>query len=208
MAHNENIVTAESASDEAKIGYTEKEDTKPQTVAETYDDDSKNNLHRGLKSRQISMIAIGGAIGTGLIIGTYVNPAAHFPSPARARSRIRVHQATQDVVAVPNRRQYRRTPACQEMIADQHYRGQALVTAGPGSLLIAYAAVGLLVYMVMAALGEMAAWLPLASGFTGYAHRFVDPALGFSLGYTYWFKVRRNFLRIPPTCAIALMRRF
>jgi amino acid transporter len=27
-------------------------------------------LHRGLKSRHITMIAIGGAIGTGLIIGT------------------------------------------------------------------------------------------------------------------------------------------
>jgi amino acid transporter len=40
----------------------------------------------------------------------------------------------------------------------------------------------------MSALGEMAAWLPLPSGFTGYAHRFVDPALGFSLGWTYWFK--------------------
>jgi amino acid transporter len=34
------------------------------------EDDESNNLHRGLKSRQITMIAIGGAIGTGLIIGT------------------------------------------------------------------------------------------------------------------------------------------
>jgi amino acid transporter len=51
--------------------------------------------------------------------------------------------------------------------------------------------------MVMAALGEMAAWLPLASGFTGYAHRFVDPALGFSLGWTYWFKVRRTLEKLP-----------
>lgn len=91
----------------------------------------------------------------------------------------------------------RRSPACQETRADQRYRGQALVSAGPGSLLIAYAAVGVLVYMVMAALGEMAAWLPLASGFTGYAHRFVDPALGFSLGWTYWFKVRRTLEKLP-----------
>lgn len=29
-------------------------------------------LHRGLKARHITMIAIGGAIGTGLIIGTLV----------------------------------------------------------------------------------------------------------------------------------------
>lgn len=35
-----------------------------------YQDDADHNLHRGLKSRQITMIAIGGAIGTGLIIGT------------------------------------------------------------------------------------------------------------------------------------------
>ena len=32
--------------------------------------DPHSSLHRGLKARHISMIAIGGAIGTGLIIGT------------------------------------------------------------------------------------------------------------------------------------------
>ncbi|KAI9843287.1 MAG: hypothetical protein M1837_006502 [Sclerophora amabilis] len=94
------------------------------------------SLHRGLKARHITMIAIGGAIGTGLIIGT----------------------------------------------------GAALAKAGPAAIFISYSMVGFLVYLVMCALGEMAAWLPLASGFTGYATRFVDPALGFSLGYTYWFK--------------------
>ena len=31
-----------------------------------------HELHRGLKARHLTMIAIGGAIGTGLIIGTYV----------------------------------------------------------------------------------------------------------------------------------------
>jgi amino acid transporter len=35
-----------------------------------FEDDSHHHLHRGLKARQITMIAIGGAIGTGLIIGT------------------------------------------------------------------------------------------------------------------------------------------
>jgi amino acid transporter len=68
--------------------------------------------------------------------------------------------------------------------------GSALAQAGPAPVFIGYSVVGLLCFMVMAALGEMAAWLPLPSGFTGYAHRFVDPALGFSLGWTYWFKVR------------------
>jgi amino acid transporter len=92
---------------------------------------SPTKLHRGLKARHITMIAIGGAIGTGLIIGT----------------------------------------------------GKALAQAGPASILIAYTFVGLIVFMVMAALGEMAAWLPLGSGFSGYATRFCDPALGFALGY-------------------------
>ncbi|KAK6346639.1 hypothetical protein TWF696_006759 [Orbilia brochopaga] len=99
-------------------------------------EDAGHSLHRGLQSRQVTMIAIGGAIGTGLIIGT----------------------------------------------------GSALAKAGPGSLLIAYTFVGFIVFLVMAALGEMAAWLPAAGGFSVYATRFVDPALGFALGYTYWFK--------------------
>ena len=32
--------------------------------------DPSTSLHRGLKARHISMIAIGGALGTGLIIAT------------------------------------------------------------------------------------------------------------------------------------------
>ncbi|MCJ1343547.1 hypothetical protein MMC31_001742 [Peltigera leucophlebia] len=101
-------------------------------------DDMKDSTTRprGLRARQVTMIAIGGAIGTGLIIGT----------------------------------------------------GASLAQAGPLSLLISFLIVGFIVYTVMCALGEMATWLPLESGFTGYATRFCDPALGFSLGYTYWFK--------------------
>jgi yeast amino acid transporter len=46
----------------------------------------------------------------------------------------------------------------------------------------------MLVFVVMSALGEMCAWLPQASSFSGYAARFVDPAMGFSVGWTYLFK--------------------
>lgn len=92
--------------------------------------DPSHSLHRGLQARQVSMIAIGGAIGTGLIIGT----------------------------------------------------GSALANTGPASILISYSLVGMLVYVVMAALGEMATWLPAAGGFAVYADRWVDPALGFALG--------------------------
>lgn len=97
---------------------------------------AETSLHRGLKARHITMIAIGGAIGTGLIIGT----------------------------------------------------GKALAQAGPASVFISYTLVGFVVFLVMAALGEMAAWLPMSAGFTGYASRFCDPSLGFALGWCYWFK--------------------
>jgi amino acid transporter len=40
----------------------------------------------------------------------------------------------------------------------------------------------------MSALGEMAAYLPHRKGFAGYAARFVDPALGFALGWNYLMK--------------------
>ncbi|KAH6687252.1 amino acid permease [Plectosphaerella plurivora] len=98
--------------------------------------DPETSLERGLKARHITMIAIGGAIGTGLIIGT----------------------------------------------------GKSLAQAGPGSLFISYTFIGMIVFLVMAAMGEMTAWLPLSSGFTGYASRYCDPSLGFALGWTYLFK--------------------
>ncbi|KAG5952915.1 hypothetical protein E4U53_007610 [Claviceps sorghi] len=65
--------------------------------------------------------------------------------------------------------------------------GQALANAGPASLLLAFLAMAGLVYSVMVALGEMAAYMPVAGAFTVYASRFVDPTLGFAMGWTYWF---------------------
>ncbi|KAJ7063255.1 dicarbixylic amino acid permease [Mycena amicta] len=95
-----------------------------------------SSLHRGLKARQISMIALGGAVGTGLIIGS----------------------------------------------------GTALTRGGPLGLLLGYLFVGAVCYMVMVGLGEMSAYLPHSKGFAGYASRFVDPALGFALGWNYLLK--------------------
>ena len=77
MAHNDKN-TFDNSSEEARQEYHEKHGDLPVENSEAdgyhdhghYQDDAKHNLHRGLKSRQITMIAIGGAIGTGLIIGT------------------------------------------------------------------------------------------------------------------------------------------
>jgi amino acid transporter len=55
-------------------------------------------------------------------------------------------------------------------------------------LLLGYAYVGFVCYLVMVSLGEMAAYLPHKKGFAGYATRFVDPALGFALGWNYLLK--------------------
>ncbi|CAK4030833.1 amino acid permease [Lecanosticta acicola] len=65
--------------------------------------------------------------------------------------------------------------------------GSALSTAGPAGALIAYAFVGTLVYSVMVALGEMATYIPVSGAFTAYASRFVDPSLGFAMGWIYFF---------------------
>lgn len=105
-------------------------------VGELAEAEEGHRLNRELKARHITMIAIGGALGTGLIIGS----------------------------------------------------GSALATAGPAAIFIAYGFVGLIVYMVMCALGEMATWIPMPDGFSGYASRFVDPALGFAVGWTYYLK--------------------
>ncbi|CAG9981808.1 unnamed protein product [Clonostachys byssicola] len=114
----------------------------------------ETSLHKELKARHISMIAIGGALGTGLLIGT----------------------------------------------------GQALAESGPGSLLIAFLFMGVIIFMIMAAIGEIAAWLPLSAGFAGYATRYCHPALGFALGWTYWF----NYALAAPNqlTAVALVIQF
>ncbi|EGV35623.1 amino acid permease [Neisseria weaveri] len=65
--------------------------------------------------------------------------------------------------------------------------GSAISDAGPGGALLAYAAIGMMVYFLMTSLGEMATYLPTSGSFSTYATRFVDPSLGFALGWNYWF---------------------
>ncbi|SCU95360.1 LAMI_0F02168g1_1 [Lachancea mirantina] len=92
-------------------------------------------LQRTLKPRHVSMIALGGTIGTGLFVG--------ISSP--------------------------------------------LANAGPVGALIAYMIMGTIVYCVTQSLGEMATFIPVASSFTVFTHRFLSPALGAATGYIYAF---------------------
>ena len=59
--------------------------------------------------------------------------------------------------------------------------GKSLATGGPASMLIAYAIVGAIVFLTMLALGEMAAYVPIAGSFCTFAGRYVDDSLGFAL---------------------------
>ncbi|MET9498215.1 amino acid permease [Streptomyces sp. NPDC006552] len=88
---------------------------------------------RGLGSRQIQMIAIGGAIGTGLFLGA----------------------------------------------------GKGIAKAGP-SLILAYAVAGLVIFVIMRALGELLMYRPVSGSFSEYAREFIGPFAGFVTGWTYW----------------------
>ncbi|KAH7385893.1 amino acid permease/ SLC12A domain-containing protein [Pyrenochaeta sp. MPI-SDFR-AT-0127] len=93
-------------------------------------------VHRGLKSRHIQFIALGGTIGTGLFLGI----------------------------------------------------GGAFANAGPVSVLLGYTITGCAIFAMMQCLGEMATWLPLPGAIPQYCARYVDPALGFAVGWNNWYQ--------------------
>ncbi|MGW7528531.1 amino acid permease [Streptomyces sp. NPDC054783] len=102
-------------------------------AARTADGEGGEGYQRGLGSRQIQMIAIGGAIGTGLFLGA----------------------------------------------------GKGISKAGP-SLILAYAVAGLVIFLIMRALGELLMYRPVSGSFSEYAREFIGPFAGFVTGWTYW----------------------
>lgn len=48
------------------------------------------------------------------------------------------------------------------MLTDLQGTGKSLATGGPGSMVLSYAIVGVIVFNTMLALGEMAAFMPIA----------------------------------------------
>ena len=59
--------------------------------------------------------------------------------------------------------------------------GSALRRGGPASLLIDYAIIGVMMFNVVFALGEMALMYPVSGGFYTLVTRFVDPSWGFAV---------------------------
>jgi len=104
-------------------------------------------LNRNLKSRHIQFLALSGAIGTGLFVGS----------------------------------------------------GQILSLAGPLSAFLAYAITGFNLFCIMQSLGEMSSYLPVSGAVPVYAARFVDDALGFVLGWNYWYQLA---IGVPIECVV------
>jgi L-asparagine transporter-like permease len=57
--------------------------------------------------------------------------------------------------------------------------------AGP-SVVFAYLFGGLMIFIIMRALGEMAVHDPVAGSFSSYAHRYLGPFAGYLTGWNYW----------------------
>lgn len=105
--------------------------------------DPQSGVRRGLKTRHLSMMALAGIIGPGLLVGS----------------------------------------------------GGALSAGGPASLLIGFAAVGLVAFSVLQSLGELTTLYPTGGAFASLADRFVDKAFGVAVGWNYfvvWFCVLAN----------------
>lgn len=112
----------------------EKASTTSTNSKQNGDVENIKELNRSLSTRQVSMIAIAGVIGTGLYLGT----------------------------------------------------GKSLAQGGPLSLLITYSIMSLEVYLMMLALGEMSAYMPIAGSFCTFAKKFGSESLGFAILINYW----------------------
>ncbi|OAV90257.1 hypothetical protein PTTG_04646 [Puccinia triticina 1-1 BBBD Race 1] len=124
-----------SPPDKKRDSDLEKSNTSLEPNFDLSSNEPGGQMHRRLKARHVSMIAIGGTIGTGLFVGS----------------------------------------------------GEALHKGGPVALLLGYAIMGSTVYSMMVALGEMVTMFPVTGAFIHYTTRFVDPALGFAIGWNYWY---------------------
>mgnify|MGYP001507079623 FL=1 len=105
----------------------------PMTMENQHPATEDQHLRRSLSNRHIQLIAIGGAIGTGLFMGT----------------------------------------------------GKSIHTAGP-SIVVAYLVIGVMLFFVMRAMGELLLHNLQWKSFQDFAADLLGPRAGFFLGWTYW----------------------
>ena len=58
--------------------------------------------------------------------------------------------------------------------------------AGP-AVLVSFGIVGVIVYLLMRMLGEMAVQYPVSGSFAAYSREFIGPGAGFVTGWNWWF---------------------
>lgn len=66
--------------------------------------------------------------------------------------------------------------------------GGALNRGGPLGLILCYLIIGIMMFNVVFALGEMAMMYPVSGGFYVLVTRFVDPSWGFAMGWNYFLQ--------------------
>ena len=98
------------------------------------DSPQNTSLKRAMSTRHLIMLSLGGAIGTGLFMGS----------------------------------------------------GEVISQAGPLGAVLAYIIGGLIAYMVMLCLGELAVHLPVSGSFGAFATRYIGPGTGYMVSWMYW----------------------
>ncbi|AGO13701.1 AaceriAGL171Wp [[Ashbya] aceris (nom. inval.)] len=64
--------------------------------------------------------------------------------------------------------------------------GNAFAVAGPFGTLLGFSICGTICLATMLSFTELSTLIPVSSGFSGLASRFVEDAFGFALGWSYW----------------------
>lgn len=95
---------------------------------------NSTHLKRAMSTRHLVMISLGGAIGTGLFLGS----------------------------------------------------GEVIAQTGPVGAIISYFLGGVIAYMVMLCLGELAVHMPESGSFGSYAQQYIGPATGYTVTWLYW----------------------
>lgn len=71
--------------------------------------------------------------------------------------------------------------------------GKAFSIGGPFGTLLGFTLTGSVVLATLLSFTELSALIPISSGFSGLASRFVEDAFGFAMGWTYWFSCLISF---------------
>ena len=64
--------------------------------------------------------------------------------------------------------------------------GDVLANAGPGGAIVAYLLGGFIIWLMTGCLGELSAAMPVAGSMQAYCTEFINPAMGFTIGWVNW----------------------